>query len=123
MTFYAIWTPPGRHDVAHATLVPQRMSWLVLLLGWPGLLARGCPIAGLMAGGVALVAWAVMPHGLPLLVVLAAMHVLLALCAADLRGWELGLRGLTPGPVVMARDADDARLRLMHADAPSTPIA
>ncbi|PYD61305.1 hypothetical protein CFR73_03560 [Novacetimonas maltaceti] len=109
-------------------MVPQRMSWLVLLLGWPGLVARGCPLAGLMAGGVALMAWAAVPHGLALMVVLVAMHVLLALCAADIRGWELGLRGMAPGPVVMAHDADDARLRLMHAhvahaDAPSTPIA
>ena len=99
------------------------MSWLVLLLGWPGLMMRGGIISGLLAGGVDLMAWAVIPHGPPLFVMLAAMHVLLALCAADIREWELGLRGLVPGPVVMAANADDARLRLMHATAPATPPA
>lgn len=120
MTFYATWAPPERPDAMAATLVPQRMSWLVLVLGWPGLLARGAFVSGLMAGGLTLMAWAIVPHGVPLFVLLAAMHVLAGICAADILAWELRLRGLVPGPVIMATNASDARLRLVQATLQAT---
>ncbi len=94
-------------------LVKEGFSWPCLILGWVGLLLQGSWITGLLAGGSGLALAALLrPVGAGW-IVLVVLHVLLAWFGNDLRGWELRLRGLLPGPLVGGRGAEDALLRLL----------
>lgn len=97
MTFYSALLPPaGRPDArAWPVMVACRMSWLVLLCGWGGLLLRGCFISGLLAGGVSILLAQFMPLAFAL-PVLGGLHLLLALNTPEIRQWELQLRGYAP---------------------------
>lgn len=123
MTFYAALLPPA-HAASPApgpVMVAERMSWLVLLCGWVGLMLRGCPVSGLLAGGTSILIGrlASPAYALPLL---AGFHLLLALYASDLRQWELRLRGYRPARGVYATSPRAALLRWMDR-APAHPVS
>ncbi|NVN10405.1 MULTISPECIES: hypothetical protein [Nguyenibacter] len=111
MTTYSSWF--RAQGARPPVLVGERLSWRVLLLGWLGLVLQGSWIAGLLAGAASLVLMAVAGHGMPAIALWVGLHLGLALCAADIRTWELRLNGLTAGPVVVAKGRDAAMLRLL----------
>ncbi|ARW16901.1 hypothetical protein [Komagataeibacter europaeus] len=126
MTFYSALLPPVHATGAAAwpVMVAWRMSWLVLLCGWVGLLLRGCWISGLIAGGAAIMIGRLLP--LPVaLPLLGGLHLILALNAPDLRQWELRLRGYRPARGVYATDPKAALLRWMDHDRsrPLSPVS
>ncbi|GBR04976.1 hypothetical protein GLI01_34090 [Gluconacetobacter liquefaciens] len=113
MTTYTTWFRAD--DRRPPVLVAERLSWRVLLLGWLGLVIQGSWIAGLLAGAGSLILLsAVQTAHLPLLPFWAGLHLLLGLCAADIRAWELRLNGLAAGPIVVARGHEAALLRLLE---------
>ncbi|MBE7729852.1 hypothetical protein [Komagataeibacter sp. FXV3] len=126
MTFYSALLPPARTTgpAAWPVMVACRMSWLVLLCGWVGLLLRGCWVSGLIAGGAAILTGRLLP--LPIaLPVLGGLHLVLALNAPELRQWELRLRGYRPVRGVYATDPKAALLRWMDHDRsrPLSPVS
>ncbi|AHI26399.1 hypothetical protein BGC31_12200 [Komagataeibacter xylinus] len=126
MTFYSALLPPARATgpAAWPVMVAWRMSWLVLLCGWVGLLVRGCWTSGLIAGGMSLLATWLLPPSLAV-PLLGGLHLVLALNAPDLRQWELRLRGYRPARGVYATDPKAALLRWMDHDRsrPLTPVS
>ncbi|MBB2170165.1 hypothetical protein HLH36_17765 [Gluconacetobacter aggeris] len=113
MTSYSTWFRTD--DRLPPILVAERLSWRVLLLGWLGLVIQGSWIAGLLAGTTSLLLLdAVRAAHLPLLPFWAGLHLLLGLCAADIREWELRLNGLAAGPVIVAQGREAALLRLLE---------
>ncbi|GBQ26313.1 hypothetical protein HLH34_16510 [Gluconacetobacter azotocaptans] len=112
MTTYSSWfrAEGSRPPV----LVAERLSWRVLVLGWVGLVLQGSWIAGLLAGAATLAVWAALGHSTLIAPVWLGLHLGLALCAADIREWELRLNGLTAGPVVVAPGIEAALLRLLE---------
>ncbi|MFS3136906.1 hypothetical protein ACLRDC_16305 [Gluconacetobacter sacchari] len=113
MTTYSSWfRTDGRRP---PILVAERLSWRVLLLGWLGLVIQGSWIAGLLAGAASLILLgAVAALHLPVPPFWIGLHLLLGLCAADIREWELRLNGLAAGPVVVAPGREAALLRLLE---------
>lgn len=114
MIFYAALLPPRRTEgqTSEPVMVASRLSWLVLLCGWVGLLLRGCPVSGLLAGGASVLVGILAPLGIAL-PLLGGMHLFLALSTPDLRQWELRLRGYRPIRGVYAPDRRAALLRWM----------
>ncbi|MFW7269791.1 hypothetical protein ACMAUO_17890 [Gluconacetobacter sp. Hr-1-5] len=113
MTTYTTWFRAD--DRRPPVLVAERLSWRVLLLGWLGLVIQGSWIAGLLGGaGSLILLGAVQATHLPFLPFWAGLHLLLGLCAADIRAWELRLNGLIAGPVVVAQGREAALLRLLE---------
>jgi hypothetical protein len=94
-------------------LVKEGISWPCFFLGWVGLLLAGSWIAALLAGAVTFLVMALLRPVSGAWPILAGLQLLIALFANDLRRWELGLRGLLPGPVVAGRDSGAALLRLL----------
>ncbi|AZV38669.1 hypothetical protein CFR75_06535 [Komagataeibacter xylinus] len=122
MTFYSALLPPaGRPDTrAWPVMVACRMSWLVLLCGWGGLLLRGCLVSGLLAGGVSilLVTFVPLAFALPML---GGLHLLLALNTPEIRQWELQLRGYASAAGVYAPDRSAALVRWLEHNRPVPP--
>lgn len=119
MIFYSAMLPPdhaGRPD-ARPVMVACRMSWLVLLSGWLGLVLQGCIVSGFVAGGGFILLRQFLPPALALPFV-AGGHLLLALNAAELRQWELRLRGYRPAAGVYATGPQAALLRWMDQNRP-----
>ncbi|WP_130730611.1 hypothetical protein [Komagataeibacter xylinus] len=120
MTFYSALLPPAGRPAdtrGWPVMVACRMSWLVLLCGWGGLLLRGCFISGLLAGGVSILLMQFVPLALAL-PVLGGLHLLLALNTPEIRQWELQLRGYAPVPGVYAPDRNAAVLRWLEHNRP-----
>ncbi|ATU72161.1 hypothetical protein SXCC_04067 [Gluconacetobacter sp. SXCC-1] len=115
MTFYSALLPPDQADGpdARPVMVACRLSWLVLVAGWLGLVLRGCIISGFVAGGGFILLRQVLPLTLAL-PLLAGGHLFLALNAAELRQWELRLRGYRPARGVYATGPQAALLRWME---------
>ncbi|KAB8124506.1 hypothetical protein D3W54_10305 [Komagataeibacter medellinensis] len=119
MIFYSAMLPPdhtGGPD-ARPVMVACRMSWLVLLSGGLGLVLQGCIVSGFVTGGSFILLGQFLPPALALPFV-AGGHLLLALNAAELRQWELRLRGYRPVRGVYATGPQAALLRWMDQNRP-----
>jgi hypothetical protein len=112
---YSTHFPPA--DPARAEqppmLVPEGFSWWGLLIGWLVLLRPGSWLVAMLAGIATLLIGMLSQRFEAAWVLLPGLHLAVALFANDWRRWELGLAGMTPGPIVAGPDRDAALLRLL----------
>lgn len=124
MKVWSVWTPGpgagGKDPVP--VVVPQSVSWWVILFGWLALIVQGAVIAGLLAGTAAFaLAWILHKTAFAS-GALMGLNVALGVFFSDIRGWELRLRGYVPAGVVTAPDRDTALLRYMDQAAAGTQV-
>lgn len=109
MRSYTVHLRPGADPV----LVPEGFSWGALVLGPLWLLAHRAWIAAAL-GFAALLLAGVLLDSPAKSVIAAGAAFLLGLSGNDIRRWSLELRGYVLAHVYVARNADEALLRLLN---------